>query len=42
MSDFYFNEESDYSKENTSNNEDFHSTILQLFQFETEKKKNVC
>ena len=29
MSDLYFNEESDYSEENTSDNEDFRSTILQ-------------
>ena len=34
MSDLYFNEETDYSEENTSDNEDFGSTILQLFQFE--------
>ena len=39
MSDLYFNKESDYSEENTSDNEDFHSTILQLFQFEPEQKK---
>ena len=38
MSDLYFNEESDYSEENTSDNEDFHPTILQPFQFELEKK----
>ena len=39
MSGSYFNEESDYSEENTSHNEDFRSTILQPFQFEPEKKK---
>ena len=33
ISDLYFNEESDYSGENTSDNEVFRSTILQLFQF---------
>ena len=38
MSDLCFNEESD-SEENTSDNEDFHSTILQSFQFEPEQKK---
>ena len=38
MSDLYFNEESNYSEENTSDNEDFHPTILQLFQFEPEQK----
>ena len=31
VSDLYFNEESDYSEENTSDNEDFHFTILQPF-----------
>ena len=31
MSDLYFNEESDYSEENISNNKDFCSTILQPF-----------
>ena len=39
MLDLYFNEEMDYSEENTSDNEDFHSTILQPFQFEPEQKK---
>ena len=39
MSDLYFNEVSDYSEENTSKNEDFGSTILQPFQFESEQKK---
>ena len=33
------NEESDYSEENTSDDEDFRSTILQPFQFEPEQKK---
>ena len=41
ISDSYFNEESDYSKENTSDNLDFHSTILQTFQFEFQQKKIV-
>ena len=36
MSDLYFNEETDYSEENTSDNEGFGSTILQVFQFEPE------
>ena len=39
MSDLYFNEESDCSEEYTSDNENFHSTILQPFQFEPTKKK---
>ena len=30
-----------YPEENISDNEDFRSTILQAFQFESEKKKNV-
>ena len=30
-----------YPEENISDNEDFRSTILQAFQFEPEKKKNV-
>ena len=37
--DLYFNEESDYSVENTWDNEDFRSTILQPFQLEPEQKK---
>ena len=41
MSDLYFNEESDYSEENTSCNEDLRSTILQPFQFEPGQKKLV-
>ena len=36
MSHSYFNEETDYSVENTSGNEDFRSAILQLIQFEPE------
>ena len=36
---FIFHEESDYSEENTSKNEDFRSTILQPFQFEPKEKK---
>ena len=40
MSYLYFNKESDYSEENTTDiKEDFRSTILQLFQFEPEQKK---
>ena len=34
MSDLYFNEESDYSEEKTSENDDFHSTILKPFQLD--------
>ena len=41
MSDLYFNEEHDHSDENRSENEDFHSTILQPFLFEPEQKKRV-
>ena len=37
--DLYFNEESDYSEENTSDIEDCHSVILQPFQFEPDQKK---
>ena len=40
MSDSYFNNESDYSEENASDSEDFHSNYLQPFQFESEKKKS--
>ena len=36
MSDLYFRE--DYSEENTSDNKEFRSTILQPFQFEPEQK----
>ena len=39
MSDLYFNEESDYSEENTCENEDFRSILLQLFQFEPKQRK---
>ena len=39
MSNLYFSEESDYSEENTSDNNDFRSTILQPFQFEPEQKR---
>ena len=39
MSDLYFNEESDCSEENISDNEDFRSIIFQPFQFEPEQKK---
>ena len=41
MSGLHFNEESDYSEENTSDIEDFRSIILQPFQFEPEQK-NTC
>ena len=40
MSDSYFNKESNYSEENASDSEDFHSTYLQTFQFEPEKEKS--
>ena len=40
MSELHFNKESDYSEKNTSDNENFHSTILQPVQFEPEKQKN--
>ena len=39
ISDLYFSEERNYSEENTSDNENFCSTILQTFQFEPEQKK---
>ena len=39
MSDLYFNDESDYSEENTSDNENFRSTVLQPFQSNPEQKK---
>ena len=39
MSYLCFNEESDYSEENASDNEDLRSTILQPFQLEPEQKK---
>ena len=39
ISDLYFNEESDHSEENTSDNEDFCSSILQPFQFDFVQKK---
>ena len=38
MSDLYLIK-SDYSEENTSDNEDLRSTIFQSFQFEPEQKK---
>ena len=43
ISDLYFDEESDCSEENTSDNKDFRSTILQPLQFEPkhEKKERV-
>ena len=34
MSDLYFGEQSDYSEENISENEDFYFTTLQPFLFE--------
>ena len=39
MSDLYFNEESDYSEEKTSENDDIRSTILQPFLFEPAQNK---
>ena len=39
MPDLYFNKESGYSEENTSDGEEFRPTILQSFQFEPEQKK---
>ena len=41
MWDLYFHKDSDYFEENTSDNEDFGSTIFQPFQFEPEQKKRV-
>ena len=38
VSGSYFNEEIGYSEENTSDNEDFRSTVLQPLQFEPEQK----
>ena len=38
MSHLYFNEENDYSDENTCDNEVFRSSILQPVQFEPEQK----
>ena len=40
MSDFCFNKENDYSEENTNENEDIYTTILQPFQFESEQDGN--
>ena len=37
ISDLYFNEERDYSEEDTCDNKVFRSTILQQFQFKLEK-----
>ena len=39
MSDLYFNEENDYSEENTSENEDFRSAFLRPFLFKPEQEK---
>ena len=39
ISDLYFSEESNYSEEHTSGNENFCSTILQPFHFESEQRK---
>ena len=36
---YILKEESDYSEENTNDNEDFRSTIFQSLQFEPEQKK---
>ena len=41
MSDFYFNKENDYSEENTSDDEDFGSPILHIFQSDPGQKKRV-
>ena len=41
MTDLYFNEESDYYQENTSDNEDFCSSILQPYQFELKQTKKI-
>ena len=41
ISDLYFSEEKDYFEQNTSDNENLRSTILQPFQFWPEQKKNV-
>ena len=38
---FIFNEESDYSEENTSDNEDFRSTIFNHFSLSLNRKKRV-
>ena len=38
---FIFNEESDYSEENTSDNEDFRSTIFNHFSLSLNRKKSV-
>ena len=38
---FTFNEESDYSEENTSDNEDFRSTIFNHFSLSLNRKKRV-
>ena len=35
-------QESDYSEKNISCNEDFHSTILQPFQFKLQQEKTCC
>ena len=40
MSSSHFNYESDYSEENASDSEDFRSTYLQPFQFDSEKEKS--
>ena len=37
LSDLYFNEESYYSEEKTTDNEDFCYTIFEPFQFEPER-----
>ena len=39
MSDLHLNVESDYSEENTCDNEVFRSTIFQPFQLDLEQKK---
>ena len=41
MSNLYFNEESDYSEENTSDSEDCRFTILQPFQVAPKEEKRM-
>ena len=40
MSDIYFNDENDYSEENTSANKGFRSIILQPLLLDLEQKKD--
>ena len=41
-SHLYFSEKSDYSEDNTSDNENFRFTILQPFQIEPKHQKTYC